>query len=244
MPNRSRALLVASVLVIAVAIGVVSTCFRASGAKTSPIVANAPAKSLKAERPVSSLFDPALASALLDDSKRDSWQMPARIVAELHLGKGEAVADIGAGSGYLMRYLSRAVGPQGCVFAEEIQPDYLPALHRRAKQAGNVRVVLGNVIDPNLPARSVDCFVLLTVYHEVEHPVEFLSTLRRSARTNARLAIIDFDAGRHGTPPAPDGHEIAEATVIAEAKRAGWEVAERHDFLSSQFYLVFRHARK
>jgi ubiquinone/menaquinone biosynthesis C-methylase UbiE len=193
-------------------------------------------------RPVSPLFDPALAPQLLDDPKRDAWQQPDRLVQALHLRHGEAVADIGAGSGYLMRRLSRAVGNSGCVFSEEIQREYLPQLHQRAGQLANVHVVLGNAVDPGLPNRSVDCFVLLTVYHEVQNPVAFLRTLRRSARRGARLAIIDFDAARHGTPPAPDGHEIAEATVVEEARKAGWEVSERYDFLSSQFFLVFRQA--
>jgi hypothetical protein len=67
--------------------------------------------------------------------------------------------------------------------------------------------------------------------------------LRRYAAPGARLAIIDFDAGRKGNPPAPVGHEVAEQAVIAEAREAGWALKERHDFLPSQFFLVFRRGR-
>jgi predicted methyltransferase len=191
-------------------------------------------------RAVSPLFDPSLAAQLLDDPKRAAWQQPGRIVQALKLHPGDVVADVGAGSGYLMPYLSCAVGPEGGVYAEEIQPEYLPTLRRRAQAHKNVQVVLGTAANPRLPRGGIDCFVLLTVYHEVENPVAFLRTLRACARRGTRLAIIDFDADRKGTPPAPDGHEIAEATVIAEAKKAGWIVSERHDFISSQFFLVFR----
>jgi len=159
------------------------------------------------------------------------------------LEAGETVADIGAGSGYLLPHLSRAVGRRGTVFAEEIQDEFLPSLGRRAKSLRNVRVVRGTAADPLLPSRNVRTFILLTVYHEVDHPVEFLRTLRKYARPDARLALIDFDANRKGDPPAPDGHQVAESAVILEAKAAGWELAERHEFISSQFYLVFRQQR-
>jgi ubiquinone/menaquinone biosynthesis C-methylase UbiE len=194
-------------------------------------------------RPVAPLFDPGLASTRLETAERDRWQQPARIVDTLHLETGETVADIGSGSGYLLPYLSRAVGRDGIVVAEEIQDGFLPALRKRAKRLPNVRVVLGTPGDPQLPSRKVGVFVLLTVYHEVDHPVDFLSTLRKYGRPDARLAIIDFDANRKGDPPAPDGHQVAEAAVIQEAQAAGWELAERHEFISSQFFLIFRQKR-
>ena len=229
----------AQVLVAACAGIIVLVLFNAVQQLTSNTQYPTP-DTLPLPRPVSPLFEPSLAAQLLDDPKRDRWQQPGRIVQELQLKPGEVVADIGAGSGYLMPYLSRAVGPDGGVYAEEIQTEYLPTLQRRARALKNVQVVLGSAADPHLPRRGIDCYVLLTVYHEVQNPVAFLRTLRAGARPGSRLAIIDFDARRHGTPPAPDGHEIAEATVIEEARQAGWGVSERYDFISSQFFLVFR----
>jgi predicted methyltransferase len=191
------------------------------------------------ERPASPLFDPAAAPEMLEGPERDRWQQPEQVVAALGLRPGAVVADIGAGSGYLLPHLSRAVGPGGRVYAQEIQADYLPALADHSESLGNVRVVLGTAADPGLPPRSVDCFILLTVYHEVQRPIRFLQTLRRAARPGARLAILDFDPDRVGYPPPPAGHSVREAVVIGEAASAGWKLAERHEFLSSQFYLVF-----
>src|SRR5688500_5429049 len=70
-------------------------------------------------RSVAPLFDPALAHSLLEGPERDRWQQPERIVRALGLRPGDTVADVGAGSGYLLPYLSRAVGPTGTVYAEE-----------------------------------------------------------------------------------------------------------------------------
>jgi ubiquinone/menaquinone biosynthesis C-methylase UbiE len=191
-------------------------------------------------RVASPLFDPSLIHSQLESPDRDRWQKPDQIVGALGVEKGMAVADLGAGSGYLLPYLSRAAGPEGVVYAEEIQPEFLPHLQRRADALGNVKVVLGAPEDPGLPPGSVDCFVMLTVYHEIAQPVSLLRTLRRSARPGARLAVIDFDAERKGDPPAPAGHTVSERDVLAEARAAGWELAARHEFLSSQFFLVFR----
>jgi predicted methyltransferase len=192
------------------------------------------------ERIVAPLFDPAKAHSLLEGSDRDRWQRPKELVAALKLRKGERVADIGAGSGYLTPHLSRAVGPTGVVDAEEIQPEFMPSLKRWASKLSNVRPILGTASDPGLEPGSVDCFVLLTVYHEVQNPVEFLGRLKMASAPGARLAIIDFDAARRGEPPAPVGHELPEADVIAEASAAGWTLKERHELVTSQFFLVFR----
>ena len=194
-------------------------------------------------RPVAPLFDPNMASARLEGPARDRWQQPERIVEALHLRAGDTVADIGSGTGYLLPYLSHAVGAKGHVVAEEIQDGFLAGLHHRAKLLHNVEVTLGTAEDPNLPSGNVSAFVLLTVYHEVDHPVDFLRTLRKYACPDARLAIIDFDANRKGDPTAPAEHQVAESAVIQEARAAGWELAGRHDFISSQFFLVFRPAR-
>lgn len=193
-------------------------------------------------RSVSPLFSPDHAAELLEGPKRDRWQRPQDLVNALHLQDGEIVADIGAGSGYLMPFLSRSVGTRGCVFEEEIQDAFMPVLAQKARSFGNVRVVQGRADDPRLPPGSVDCFVLLTVYHEVENPVAFLRALRETGRPNTRLAIIDFDANIKGNPPAPEGHWIAADTVIEEARAAGWELAEQRALLrpASQFFLVFR----
>lgn len=218
------------------------------GCRTQRMRAAAPVPAVPhgfvAARRVSPLFDPALAPTRLDTKERDRWQQPARIVAALHLSRGQTVADIGTGSGYLLPYLSHAVGPHGSVIAEEVQEEFLPALRRRARELHNIQVTLGAIEDPKLSVRDVAAFVLLTVYHEVDRPVDFLANLRKYAAPGARLAIIDFDKSRKGSPPAPVGHEISEAAVIQEANAAGWELAARHEFIPSQFYLVFRQQRR
>ena len=238
MGNRATAWKDGSVRALS-ALAAALVCALAGCGRPAP----SPAAFLPARTP-SPLFDPALAEALLEAPDRDRWQKPAEIIRALNIRSGMTVADVGAGSGYLLPHLSRAVGPEGVVLAEEIQDAFIPRLRRAAKTLANIRIIRGTAADPRLPARGVDRFVLLTVYHEVDDPVRFLRTLHRAAKPGARLAIIDFDIARGGRPPAPPGHELPESDVIAEAGAAGWEFTEKHEFLSSQFVLVFRQSAR
>jgi predicted methyltransferase len=186
------------------------------------------------------LFPPALAS-LLDARARDRWQKPEQIVAALRLSPGDAVADIGAGSGYMMPHLSQAVGATGRVYAQDVQPAMVRRLAARARAYGNVRVLRGSESDPGLPAASVDGALLLTAYHELTAPVALLSRLRRSVRPGGRLLIVDFGdfAPGEGTPAVTPGDRVSEAAVRREAARAGWRLVRRHAFLPYQYCLEF-----
>jgi ubiquinone/menaquinone biosynthesis C-methylase UbiE len=163
-------------------------------------------------------------------------------VAALGLRQGETVADIGAGSGYMMPHLARAVGPQGRVYAQDVQEGMVRLLRKRARQHPNVRVIRGLTADPCLPARSLDAALLLTSYHEMQAPVALLTRLRRSMRPGARLAIVDFnDFALDGAAPrVPYADRVPEQTVVREAERAGWRLGQRGDFLRYQYCLIFR----
>ena len=54
--------------------------------------------------------------------KRDAWQKPGEIVQALALKPGQTVADLGAGTGYLLPHLSGVVGEQGKVWAVDMEP--------------------------------------------------------------------------------------------------------------------------
>ena len=88
---------------------------------------------------------------ILERSDRDEWQMPDEVVAALELEPGENVADIGAGSGYFSVRLARAVGPEGRVYAVDIQQDLMDHLAARASKEG-----LANLVPTrgSKPARS------------------------------------------------------------------------------------------
>ena len=72
------------------------------------------------------------------------------------IADGSVVADIGAGSGWFTIRLARRVGPQGLVYAEDVQKEMINAISRRVSREGlaNVRPVLGLKNDPQPAGRS------------------------------------------------------------------------------------------
>lgn len=154
------------------------------------------------DRPVADI----VSAAWSDEQSRDNAGEAARVLRLLGVKPGLAVADIGAGSGYYTSRLAPAVGPGGLVYANDIIPDYLTRLRRRMAAEGhdNVRFVLGDAGNSNLPAQSVDIALLVHMYHEIADPFGLLWHLHEDLRPGGRVAIIDANrpTSRHGTPPA------------------------------------------
>jgi tRNA A58 N-methylase Trm61 len=64
-----------------------------------------------------------------------SFVDPARIISQIDISLGATVADFGCGSGYFSFEFSKAVGPDGKVYALDILPQALEAVPSR-KTAG------------------------------------------------------------------------------------------------------------
>lgn len=163
---------------------------------------------------------------------RDASQQPDRVVAALALSPGALVADLGAGGGYFTFRLANAVGPDGRVYAVDIDPDMLGYLRDRvrAEKRENVEVIEAASDDPRLPESGVDLIFLCNTYHHLSDRVAYFSALHDRLRHRGRIAIVEYRSGRHGTPM----HVIRE-----ELREAGYRLADEHDFLADQTFQIF-----
>jgi ubiquinone/menaquinone biosynthesis C-methylase UbiE len=154
------------------------------------------------DRPVA----PIVSSAYSTEAERDRHGEAERVMHRLAVAPGMRIADIGAGDGYYTVRLAKRLGPGAAVYAEDVGQASLDRLAARLKREGvaGVTLVHGTSADPRLPALSIDLAILSHVYHEIEHPYEFLYRLHPALAPNGRIAIIDNDkpTGEHGTPPA------------------------------------------
>ncbi len=75
----------------------------------------------------SKLFDPTKL-AELEGPDREAWQRPDQIMDALAIGERSVVADLGAGGGWFTVHLAQRVGPNGRVYAEDIQPEMMQAI--------------------------------------------------------------------------------------------------------------------
>ena len=187
------------------------------------------------------LFPPELLGQL-EGPDRNAWQQPDQVMDALAIADGARVADVGAGGGWFTVRLARRVGPNGRVFAEDIQPQMIDSIARRVGREGlaNVETVLGTSGDPKLPS-ALDAVLIVGTYPELTDPVTLLGHVAASLEPNGRLGIIDFRLD--GVGPGPPLEERVEPEdIIADARQAGLQLLSREEFLTYQFLLVFTRA--
>jgi predicted methyltransferase len=185
---------------------------------------------------------------LLEAPDRDQWQKPDQIMDALGIAEGSVVAELGAAGGWFTLRLARRVGPNGLVYAEDIQPPMLDAISRRMQNenVSNVRTVLGAPSDPRLPAR-IDAALISDAFHEMDDPADrsVIVTLLRNAgqslKPQGRLGIVDWTPGGGG--PGPAANQRADPDVIIRAARAaGLQLVSREDYPPFMYLLVFGRA--
>jgi predicted methyltransferase len=177
---------------------------------------------------------------LLESPDRDDWQRPEQIMDALGIAEGSKVADIGIGSGWFTIRLARRVGPNGLVYAEDVQRQMLEATRRRVSREGlkNVETILGTETNPNLPPRTLDAILIVDTYPEVDDRVTFLRNLASALKPNGRIGVVNYKPGQGGPGPAPnEGVRVDSGAVEADARAAGLRVLRREN-LRFQYLMV------
>ena len=182
---------------------------------------------------------PALDLGLLETPDRDQWQKPDLIMDALSIADGSKVADLGAGGGWFTIRLARRVGPNGRVYAEDIQRSMIEAIQRRVarENLANVIAVLGTATDPHLPS-GLDAVLIVDVYHELDDPVTLLKNATKTLKPTGRLGIVGYNPGNGGPGPAA-AQRIDPDAFMKSAAAAGLTFIRREDVPPFQFLLVF-----
>jgi SAM-dependent methyltransferase len=161
------------------------------------------------------------------------------LLEALDVKPGQTICDMGCGNGFYTLELARRVGPEGLVYAIDIQPEMLRMIAESAGREGltNIRPVLGTAIDPRLPPAAIDLCLCVDVYHEFSHPEAMLARVRESLAPGGRLALVEFRGEDPGVPIKPL-HKMTKDQIRLELGAAGFEVAREFDRLPWQ-HLVF-----
>jgi len=178
-------------------------------------------------------------AAWLERPEREAEESPSVAIQALKILPGQTVADIGAGSGYYTVRMARVVGPEGRVFAADIQPGMLDILRRNVAKAklDNVVPVLSTPDDPKLPLDSLDLAIMVDVYHELAAPQAFLRKLRASLKRTGRLVLLEYRKEDPSVPIRPE-HKMSVAEVRQELEPEGFTLSAVLDDLPWQHILV------
>jgi ubiquinone/menaquinone biosynthesis C-methylase UbiE len=176
----------------------------------------------------------------LERTERETEEQPQLVIDALEIEPGQAIADLGAGSGYYSFRIAPLVGPTGKVFAIDIEPAMLEVIAQRAsrERVANVVTVRSTARDPNLPPHSVDLLFMVDVYHELEFPYEVMTQVRAALKPGGRVALVEYRAEDPDVMIKPL-HKMSERQVRREMQAAGFKHVKTVRTLPLQHLMIF-----
>jgi ubiquinone/menaquinone biosynthesis C-methylase UbiE len=181
----------------------------------------------------------------LGDPARDAKQKPGELIRAMGLQPGMTVADVGTGIGYMLPFLSRRVGADGKVIAEDIFDDFLASAKQRAEnqKLTNVTFVKGMDNDPKLPENAVDVVLALDVYHHFDYPDKMLAAIHQSLKPEGKLVVVEYYKRQEAMPGgrALTHIRLDMPDVIKEIEANHFHlIAEKEHIPDSQYMLILR----
>ncbi len=176
---------------------------------------------------------------LVRDS-RERQEECSKLLAALDLKPGQTVCDLGCGNGFYTLKVAGKVLPNGEVLAVDIQQEMLDMLSERADARGvpNIKPILGEFHDPNLPEGKIDLVLLVDVYHEFSHPPEMLIAIRKSLNETGRVALVEFRREDPAVPIKPL-HKMDQLQCVKEFRANRFKLVGQYDELPWQHVLFF-----
>jgi precorrin-6B methylase 2 len=180
-----------------------------------------------------------LAAGWLERPERAREEAVSIAIQNMKLKPDECIADIGAGSGY---YTFRLAGriPDGKVIAVDLQPEMLEIIRRKIEKdkIGNVELVQGQEMSPNLAENSVDMVLMVDVYHELSYPKEMMQQVVKALKPDGRFVLLEY---RMEDPKVPikQLHKMSLDQAVKEMKAVGLKLQENTANLPWQHFMVF-----
>lgn len=122
-------------------------------------------------------------------------QRPSKILAP-HVKPGDVAFEPGPGMGFFTLELARRVGPEGRIFAADIQPRMLKVLERRAAKAGllsriETRLASGSSLGADDLAGRVDFVLAFAAVHEMPNIARFFAETGAVLKKGGRMLLAE-----------------------------------------------------
>ncbi len=154
----------------------------------------------------------------------DRYRRPDVLVAALDLHSGQAVADVGAGRGYLTHRLAAKVGAHGRVLASDVDSVALQQIAAARDNEAPIQTRVVSPADPSLEPSAYDLILLSEVDQLLPDRAAYFRKLALALKPHGRIAVVN--------------RRVFRAAVLDAAGAAGLHVSGERDKIPA-YFIVF-----
>jgi len=112
-----------------------------------------------------------------------------KLVTQFGLEPGQNILDVGTGTGVLIPYLIREVGPAGSVTAIDYSENMIQICKTKHSHLKNVSVELGNIEEDAFPTESFDAVICFGLFPHLENKEKALQNINHTLKPSGKLVI-------------------------------------------------------
>ncbi len=183
---------------------------------------------------------------LFNNPRRETWEQTRRLLEVVPVEPGQTIADIGCGPGYYTYRFSQMVGPEGKIFAVDLNDLHITYLSNLVEklELANIQTVLSRV-DDILVNEPVDLAFMCSLYHVTYLTMtraekdSFIASIQRVLKPGGALVIVDNSPSAGDQMPYHGPH-IAQELIEAQLTHYGFRLESFHQIIPQRYVQVFR----
>jgi len=172
-----------------------------------------------------------------------NFSHPAENIKTIGIGEGSVVVDLGAGSGFYSLEAARVVGPEGRVYAVDVQKELLDRIKTSAESEHirNLDVLWGDIEKiggSKVGTDKADVTLVCNVLFQLEDKKALMTEALRVTKPNGRLCVIDWSDSHFGLGPDPS--LVFDAQAAKELFKDNFTLEKEFDAGEHHYGLLFR----
>lgn len=182
--------------------------------------------------------DAAAFAGEFEEPSRALFRYRAAMSGLMGVKPGMQVGEVGAGSGYFSRFNAEKVGPEGHVYANELEPKMVEYMKARAAREGlaNFTAVQGTTTSTGFEPASLDAIGVVHALSFFDEREAMLKSIADSLKPGGTLLIVDLPSEQVGERMV--GIDVED--VIALAGAAGLTHERENGVVPGHYALIFR----
>jgi len=200
--------------------------------------AAAPAATRNIWREAYATKDAAAFAAEFEEPSRALFRYRAAMSGLMQVKPGMKVGEVGAGSGFLARDIADKVGPEGHVYANELEGKMVTYMNDRAAKEGlkNFTALKGTTTSTGFQLESMDAIAVVYALSFFDEREAMLKSIHASLKPGGGLLVVDLPSEQVGK--RMQGFDADD--LVALASVAGLSRERETTVVPGHYAIMFR----